>query len=145
MASRDNGDGAFADVAGYGGPNFWFIEDNYINYTHWNGGGGGGVDAFHGGKYVFRYNKVFNATTLGHSTGSTWPRGRGVRAEDIYNNEWHMDANGTIDGATGGSALYHDNSFFRCAPIRHRPGSLSRFLVVWFSVLWGRWHESHGT
>ena len=50
-----------------------------------------GVDAFHGGKYVFRYSKVFNATMLGHSTGSTWPRGRGVRAEDIYNNEWHMD------------------------------------------------------
>jgi hypothetical protein len=108
----DNGDGAFADVAGYGGPTFWFIEDNYISYTHWNGGGGGGVDAFHGGKYVFRYNKVFNATTLGHSTGMTWPRGRGVRAQEVYNNEWHMDANGTIDGTTGGSALYHDNSFY---------------------------------
>jgi hypothetical protein len=126
--SADNGDGAFADVAGYGGPNFWFIEDNYINYTHWNGGGGGGVDAFHGGKYVYRYNKVFNATTLGHSTGMTWPRGRGVRAEEVYNNEWHMDTAGTIDGTTGGSALYHDNSFFG---VLQRGIGLQVYRAIW--------------
>jgi hypothetical protein len=106
------GDGAFAEVAGFGGPKFFFIEDNYIYFTSWGGGGGGSLDAFYGGKYVFRHNRMFNATTLGHSTGHSHPRGRGVRAQEIYNNEWHMDNPGTIDGTTGGSMVTHDNSFY---------------------------------
>ena len=44
------GDGAFAEAAGFGGPKFFFIEDNYIYFTSWGGGGGGSLDAFYGGK-----------------------------------------------------------------------------------------------
>ena len=106
------GDGAFAEAAGFGGPKFFFIEDNYIYFTSWGGGGGGSLDAFYGGKYVFRHNRMFNATTLGHSTGHSHPRGRGVRAQEIYNNEWHMNNPGTIDGTTGGSLIAHDNTFY---------------------------------
>jgi hypothetical protein len=108
---QQNGDGAFAEAAGFGGPKFFFIEDNYIYYPTWDHGGGGGIDALYGGKYVFRHNRMFNATTLGHSTG-TVPRARGVRAQEVYNNEWHMNNGGAIDGTTGGSMLAHDNTFY---------------------------------
>jgi hypothetical protein len=108
---HDHGDGAYAEDAGFGGPKFFFIEDNWISFDSWGGGAGGGVDAFFGGKYVFRHNRVWNATTLGHSTASSWVRGRGVRAQEIYNNEWHFNNPGTIDGTTGGSLIAHDNTF----------------------------------
>ena len=108
----DYGDGAWAESAGSGGPKFFFIEDNYIYLPSFGGGGGGGVDAFYGGKYVFRYNHIWNASTLGHSTGTSAPRGRGVRAQEVYNNDWHFSSPGLqIDGTTDGSLIFHDNTF----------------------------------
>jgi hypothetical protein len=106
------GDGAYAEAAGFGGPKFFFIEDNYIYCTSFYGAAQGGVDAFGGGKYVYRHNRIWNTTTLGHSTGSSSPRGRGVRAVEVYNNEMHFP-NVTaynIGGTTGGSMLVHDNT-----------------------------------
>jgi hypothetical protein len=107
----DWGDGSWAQPTGLGGPNFFFIEDNYI----YNASGlfaAGGVDAFFGGKYVFRYNRVWNALTFGHSTGSSWPRGRGVRAEEVYNNEFHFNTASPLSGISGGVLVAHDNSFY---------------------------------
>jgi hypothetical protein len=105
------GDEAWSERAGFGGPKFFFMEDNYIYLPSYGNGGGGGVNAFFGGKYVFRYNHVWNATTLGHSTASSWLRGRGVRAQEIYNNDWHFSNPGAMDGTTGGSLIAHDNTF----------------------------------
>jgi len=110
--NSDWGDGVWAQQAGYGGPEFFFIEDNYIYVDSFGGGAAGAVDAFFGGKYVFRHNRVWNSVTLGHSTASTWQRGRGVRAQEVYNNEYHFTSGGKLDGTTGGSLIAHDNSFY---------------------------------
>ena len=108
----DWGDGSWAQPTGFGGPNFFFIEDNYI-YNDLTGQiAAGGVDGFFGGKYAFRYNRVWNAHTFGHSTGSTYPRGRGVRAKEIYNNEYHFTSTASLSGTTGGPLLAHDNRFY---------------------------------
>jgi hypothetical protein len=105
------GDAAWAERANYGSGNFFFMEDNYIWLSSYGGGAGGAVDSFHGGKYVFRHNHVFNSVTLGHSTGSSNPRGRGVRAMEIYNNDFHYSNTGGLDGTTSGSLIAHDNTF----------------------------------
>jgi hypothetical protein len=106
------GDGAWAERANYGSGNFFFMEDNYIWLSSYGGGAGGAVDSFYGAKYVFRHNHVFNSVTLGHSTGSSDPRGRGVRAMEIYNNDFHYSNTGGLDGTTSGSLIAHDNSFY---------------------------------
>ena len=105
------GDGAWAERANYGSGTFFFMEDNYIWLSSYGGGAGGAVDSFYGAKYVFRYNHVFNSVTLGHSTGSSDPRGRGVRAMEIYNNDFHYSNTGGLDGTTSGSLIAHDNTF----------------------------------
>jgi cell division septation protein DedD len=106
------GDGAYAEAAGYGGPNFFFIEDNTIRgIPGGNNMVAGDVDSFYGGKYVFRHNHVWDSVTLGHSTGSSDPRGRGVRAQEIYNNDFHYANPVGYDGTTGGSMIAHDNTF----------------------------------
>ncbi len=106
------GDGAFAEVAGYGGSKFFFIEDNTIvGIAGGNNMVAGDVDAFYGGKYVFRHNHCWDMVTLGHSTGSSNPRGRGVRAQEIYNNDFHYTNPVGYDGTTGGSMIAHDNTF----------------------------------
>ena len=40
------------------------------------------------------------------------PRGRGVRAMEIYNNDFHYSNTGGLDGTTSGSLIAHDNSFY---------------------------------
>jgi hypothetical protein len=106
------GDAAWADRANYGSGNFFFMEDNYIWLSSYSGGAGGAVDSFRGAKYVFRHNHVFNSVTLGHSTGSSDPRGRGVRAMEIYNNDFYYSNTGGLDGTTSGSLIAHDNTFY---------------------------------
>src|SRR5207249_2979997 len=105
------GDENWAQPAGYGGPDFFFFEDWYINNTQ-NGvfSASGGIDSHNGGKYVLRHSHLFNAEILNH--GTEGGRGRSGRAVELYNNDYHWSLPGvTMDGIRGGTMIAHDNTF----------------------------------
>jgi hypothetical protein len=105
----DLGDYSFENPAGFGGPNFLFVEDNWIEH---------GPDITVGGKVCGRYNHVHgedgvsNGEFVSHGTARTYTNGRGGRCYEIYNNDFHYnnDYKG-IDGPDSGSAVWHDNTF----------------------------------
>jgi hypothetical protein len=104
------GDQAFAQPAGYGGPDFFFFEDWYVDNKGGPFSAGGGWDANEGGKYCVRHSKLFDVEILMHSTG-TMGRSRGGRAEELYNNEFHWSYYKTMDGTTNGTMIAHANTF----------------------------------
>ena len=76
------GDDTWSKPTDLGSDRFVFIEDNEIN----NPAGFGQVnDAYHGGRFVIRYNKILNAGVQTHPTGGSG-RARGARAWEIYKN-----------------------------------------------------------
>jgi hypothetical protein len=99
--SNDHGDTPWTKPAGYGGPEFFFVEDN-LSY--------GGMDLTLGSKVVVRHNKFVYANMSSHGTGRTWHDGRGARAVEIYNNEFRL-AQGyhALTGSNDGGAVVHDN------------------------------------
>jgi VCBS repeat protein len=99
----DMGDSLFEVPAGWGGPNFLFLEDNYMN---------GGTDITAGGKMCVRHCIITNNNSLGsHGTARAFPNGRGGRAYEVYNCQFRYTNNSSsIDGPDGGSAVYHDNT-----------------------------------
>ena len=101
-AHTDLGDSLFEVSAGYGGPKWLFIEDNYMN---------GGTDIHAGGKICARHNIITNNNSFGsHGTARTLPNARGGRAYEVYNNEFRYTNNySSIDGPDSGSSVYHDN------------------------------------
>jgi FG-GAP-like repeat len=101
-ANTDKGDSMFETSAGFGGPNFLFLEDNWLD---------GGTDITAGGKICARYNKFFGNNSLGsHGTARTFPDARGGRAYEVYNNEFNYTNNSSsLDGIDGGSCIYHHN------------------------------------
>jgi hypothetical protein len=109
------GDQAFAQPAGWGSSAFFFVEDCYLDNSN-NGAhnGGGGMDATYGGKYVVRHCYLRDIEILCHGTEDN--RVRGGRAQEIYNNEYHMDYSTTLDGIRSGSLITHDNTYFGTAP-----------------------------
>ena len=70
-----------------------FIEDNTFNYANENLGGGVGMDAWHGGRVVVRYNTITNARMAVHGVCHGGPANF-----EIYNN--------TIVGGAGSSGGY---------------------------------------
>jgi hypothetical protein len=101
-SNTDLGDSLFETSAGFGGPNFLFLEDNWLD---------GGTDITAGGKICARYNKFFGNNSLGsHGTARTFPDGRGGRAYEVYNNEFNYSNNySSLDGIDSGSCIYHHN------------------------------------
>jgi FG-GAP-like repeat len=100
-ANTDLGDSLFETSAGFGGPNFLFLEDNYMR---------GGTDIHAGGKICARHNKLFDANFGSHGTARVFPNARGGRAYEVYNNEFHFSQNSwSTDGPDSGSAVWHDN------------------------------------
>ena len=101
-SDTDLGDSLFEQPAGFGGPNFLFLEDNFMD---------GGCDLTAGGKMVVRHCIITGNNSLGeHGTGRTFPNGRGGRAYEVYNCEFRYNNNhSSLDGPDGGSAVYHDN------------------------------------
>ena len=77
-----NGDLAWAQPSGLGGPNFLFIEDNTFNSF------GAVDDCFVGGRMVFRYNTVNHSNVQTHPTGGAgdW---RGCLALELYQNAFN--------------------------------------------------------
>jgi hypothetical protein len=116
----DNGSYPYGDVewsqpAGYGGPNFLFVEDNYLNNdsgAHFSAGYG--WDAIRGSKVVFRHNHLFNIEILCH--GQEGDRNRGGRAQEIYDNDYHADYAHDLDGIRSGGLITHDNTFVGIVP-----------------------------
>ncbi len=98
-ASGDHGDTPFTQPTGYGGPNFFFVEDNLT----W-----GGMDLTLGAKVVVRHNLFMNANMASHGTGRTYHDGRGARACEIYDNEFRLNYT-TLTGGNSGTVLVHDN------------------------------------
>jgi hypothetical protein len=107
----DNGDSAWQEPAGFGGPKFFFIEDNWIRH---------GGDISHGGKICARYNEVHGdlftdgavaGVFVDHGTSRSGP-GRGGRAYDVYGNTFFTNQpDKWMDGQDSGAGNWHDNNF----------------------------------
>jgi len=99
--SGTHGDPPWMLPAGYGGPDFFFVEDN-LSY--------GGMDLTLGSKVVVRYNRFVYANMASHGTGQSFHDGRAARAVEIYNNQWRLAQNYyALTGSTGGGVVVHDN------------------------------------
>jgi hypothetical protein len=110
-----NGDLEFSQPMGYGGPNFIFMEDCYLNNNTGNAGlANCGWDSAWGGKYVLRYNKLFNVIYLNHGTEEG--RNRGGRGYEAYNNDHVFSTSTGLDGLRTGSIVVHDNTYSGVQP-----------------------------
>jgi len=97
--SGKHGDEPWMLPAGYGGPDFFFVEDNLMY---------GGMDLTLGSKVVVRHNKFVYANMSSHGTGKTLQNGRAARAVEIYNNEFRLNGQ-ALTGSNGGGVVVHDN------------------------------------
>jgi len=100
--SGDHGDTPWTLPAGYGGPNFFFVEDNLT----W-----GGIDCTLGTRLVVRHNVFMNANMASHGTGMSLHDGRGARAVELYNNEWHLNGY-LLNGSNDGGIIVHDEKIW---------------------------------
>ena len=106
----NGGDGqgftVWAAPTNWGGSNFFFIEDNYIQIA--GTFARSAMDGTQGCKLVFRHNHLYNCLANGvHGTeGGNF---RGARAVEIYNNDFHNPNPGNVGGARSGVILFHDN------------------------------------
>jgi hypothetical protein len=105
-----HGDVPFSQPAGYGGPDFFFFEDWYVNNTAGPFTASGGWDCNVGGKYVVRHCHLYDVEILAHSTGALG-RDRGGRAQELYNNDYHWSYLTKMDGVANGTMITHDNTF----------------------------------
>jgi hypothetical protein len=103
------GDEVWAQPAGYGGPDFFFFEDWYVNNTAGSFSTSGGWDAGTGGKFVIRHCHLYNVEILCHGTEGA--RARGGRAQEIYNNDYHWSYLTGMDGIRSGTLVVHDNTY----------------------------------
>jgi hypothetical protein len=104
------GDETWAETSQFGTNKFFFMEDCTFNFGSPEIGGGGGLDALRGGKYVVRYCTLHNMLAQSHGTDSGG-RYRGVRAVEIYNNIFRFDSGFAAQSGQfrGGCGLAHDN------------------------------------
>jgi hypothetical protein len=102
-----NGDGSFATPTNFGSREYFFVEDNYLEALP---GGTTGTDDLRGGRWVFRHNHCYgNVQVQGHGTEDG--RWRGGRAREIYNNDFHRNANYPFCGVRSGVTVVHNNTF----------------------------------
>src|SRR6266545_4373235 len=113
---RSYGDGSWAQPPYYGSEKFVFIEDNCFNNTSGNEFAGV-IDAWRGGRYVFRHNHAYNATPTNHGTEIS--RERGFRCAEVYNNDFHFTfVPGGLGGTRSGGWISHDNTVDGVQPPR---------------------------
>ena len=106
------GDTSWASPTNFGSGNFFFIENNTINYGYAD-------DCSEGGRYVFRYNVLTGVEeSQSHPTGGSG-RFRGCRATEVYKNLFYSgttQCNGPSNSCqsfmrlTGGSSLIWGNA-----------------------------------
>ena len=107
--SEGYGDEVWSQPAGYGGPDFFFFEDWFVNNTAGPFTASGGWDANIGGKFVIRHCHLYDTEILCH--GTEGGRTRGGRAQEIYNNDYHWSYLTTMDGIRSGTLVVHDNTY----------------------------------
>jgi hypothetical protein len=107
-----NGDGAFAAPTRFGGPDFFFVEDNYFRGR--SSSPTGGPDDLRGGRWVWRYNHMFNVQVQSHGTEDG--RWHGGRAREVYHNDFHASSTFGDGGIRSGVTVYHHNTWTGTAP-----------------------------
>jgi hypothetical protein len=107
-----NGDGAFAAPTDFGTEKFFFMEDNYLKTL--TGLPTGGPDDLRGGRWVWRYNHMYDSQVQSHGTEDG--RWRGGRAREVYNNDFHATTTLGAGGIRSGVTVFHDNTFDGVAP-----------------------------
>jgi len=117
----DNGDAAWLESAGLGGPKFFFIEDCYGSECYLAADGRGpGFDTTASGKVVIRHCKVYNGDMASHGLGQTLGNWNCGRAVECYNNEWHyrnsIGPGHGMDASNGLVFIAHDNTYFDNKP-----------------------------
>jgi hypothetical protein len=100
------GDGSWADLPYFGSEKFFFIEDNVMNTL---AGVNGNVDCNQGGRYVERYNKLFNSCPATHGNDSGG-RARSSRVLEFYNNTINYTFAWPGNQIRGGTAVVHHNT-----------------------------------
>jgi hypothetical protein len=131
--SEGYGDEVWSQPAGYGGPDFFFFEDWYVN----NNLGGpfsasGGWDANTGGKFVIRHCHLYDVEILCHGTEGA--RARGGRAQEIYNNDYHWSYLTGMDGVRSGTLVVHDNTYDGIEP--HGYGLQTYRMIFGYDGTW---------
>jgi hypothetical protein len=132
------GDLEFSQPAGWGTNKFFFMEDCYINNTNGANSGSGGWDSSEGGKYVVRHCHLYDVEILNHGTEDG--RGRGGRAIEDYNNDYHWSYLTVMDGIRSGSMIAHDNTFVGTQPLGY--GTQTYRLAFGFTT--GTWKGASG-
>jgi hypothetical protein len=109
MGRMGVGDGSLGDTwwtqpAGWGGPNFCFIEDCLVDAT---------MNFEVGSKFVVRHCTFTKGYIATHGIAQTVPSWRSPRAEELYNNVFHL-ITGTqeLAGVNGGGLYVHDNTIY---------------------------------
>jgi hypothetical protein len=133
FAGRSYGDGSWAEPAYYGSEKFIFIEDNCFNNTSGTEFGGV-IDGWRGGRYVYRYNHVYDARATNH--GTEIGRERGFRCMEVYNNDFHWTIPpSSVGGTRSGGLITHDNTHDGVQP--QRGATLGSYRVFIKFPIWG--------
>jgi hypothetical protein len=113
------GNTSWSSPTNFGSADFFFLEDNYIvnqtapPYPPLPNGNiaefAGATDDTLGGRWVFRYNHGYNIQPQGHGTQSG--PGRGGRAREIYNNDFHSSFYHNGGGTRSGPHITHHNTW----------------------------------
>ena len=101
------GDGSWTEPAYFGSEKFVFIEDNCINNTSGNEFAGA-IDDRQGGRWVLRYNHLYDVVPGSH--GTEIGRYRGGRCREVYNNDYHWTIARNAGGMRSGGYITHDNT-----------------------------------
>lgn len=101
------GDVSFSQPSNFGTDKFFFIEDNYFDGRP-NGVTTGGPDDLRGGRWVWRYNHLYDTQVQSHGTEDG--RWHGGRAREIYNNDFHFTTLHGVGGSRSGVTLFYNNT-----------------------------------
>jgi hypothetical protein len=105
--TTETGNPSWSNPTDWGGSDFFFVEDNYINtlYTRQQEV----TDAGSGARYVFRHNRCYNGVVGNHGTEGM---AQGGRAMEIYNNDFHSTFSAGSYGQTrSGGLMFFNNAY----------------------------------
>ncbi|HUI92696.1 MAG TPA: hypothetical protein VLX68_10655 [Chitinivibrionales bacterium] len=111
---KANGDGSWADSLYAGTVKAIYIEDNVFNASPYSAA----VDGWSGGRAVFRYNTLRDATIANHGTDSPG-RLRSMRMMEIYNNTITLDDSAQyyyVGQLRGGTFIVFNNTITSIFP-----------------------------
>jgi len=87
----NNGHESWKRPLGLGTDTAVYVEDCVFDFSVF----GNAIDANHGGRYVFRYNQLYNVYIEAHSLSNSWTNpwsfARATRKYEIYNNTFTTD------------------------------------------------------